>query len=626
MKTRLWLLLVVLASLSLPGGLVWAQQAKVTAGLTSDVVEVGEGFYVEVRAEVEGNGNASSPSFDAPPSFSVSGPSTSSTGFSLSFGRGQTQMKRTFTARWYLIGSEQGSFTLKPPTIIVDGKVVTARGKLTVKVVPVGQGPTKPKRPRRRRGAFGGFGSFFGPSPGMPSPYFDDDEIEDPEEQLEPKARELMLGEEPDPWVFLRVLADEEQAVVGEQVTLSYYVYFRTDLRRASQQEPPLTDFLRMDIDQPITDGPLITAVGRYRYHVQLLDKVAVFPLRAGELHVGELEGTFYGRRFGNKEIERTSNDLVISVSEPPLDGRPAGYRVGDVGRFRMAAEVKPRKTKAGDTVAVMVRVSGRGMLPSSLRVPERAGVEWLAPEKKDNITFNSGSVGGWRTFGYAVRLRETGSVDLGTIELPYWDPWRERYEIASAELGRVQVEEATMPGPEATGSAEPSSDDPLAKLPSARPEMTAFEPDVDEGFEPGRLWAMVLAPPLGVAALQLAAGAAATVRRRRRDKKDSPAVLAKRAIADAKGEHGTKDAAAAVERAIHLALEARTGLKTRGILRADLENELTEAGLEPERAAEAIDLLDRCSTLRFEPDPDESAGSDLVEGGRRFIKALRLG
>ncbi|HHH30651.1 MAG TPA: hypothetical protein ENK57_20230, partial [Polyangiaceae bacterium] len=425
MRQKLALLLVAMMAMVLPVRLSWAQKVQVTAGLTADVVEVGEGFYVELRASVEGGGSATSPNLVVPPSFSVSGPSTTTTGMSMSFGQGRTQMRRTFTARWFVVANQTGTFTLSNPTVIVDGNVVTASGKLKVKVVPVGQGPKKPKA-SPRSSPFGGFGSFFGPnlSPGFNTPFFEDDEVDDPTE-LEPKARELMMKDEPDPWVFLRVMADKERAMVGEQVTLSYYVYFRADMKLTSQREPPLTDFLRMDLDRTPTDPPLITAVGKWRYHVKLLDQVAVFPLRAGKLHVGELAATFTGRRFGSRELARTSNDLVLDIREPPLEGRPSGYRVGDVGKFRMQAEVKPRETTVGDTVAVLVRVSGRGMLPSELLVPERAGVEWLKPEKKDHISVAGGRVGGWRSFGYAVRILEEGKVDLGTIELPYWDPSR---------------------------------------------------------------------------------------------------------------------------------------------------------------------------------------------------------
>lgn len=624
MRSKLVLCLLALSSLVLPTSWAWAQKAQVTAGLTTDVVEVGEGFYVELRASVEGGANAGSPNLVAPAAFSVSGPSTTTTGMSMSFGQGRTQMRRTFTARWFVVANQTGSFTLNNPTVIVDGDVVTASGQLKVKVVPVGQGPQKPK-PSRRSSPFGGFGSFFGPnfSPGLNAPLFDDDEVDDPTE-LEPKARELMMKEEPDPWVFLRVMADKSEAMVGEQVTLSYYVYFRADMKLTSQREPPLTDFLRMDLDRTPTDPPLITAVGKWRYHVKLLDQVAVFPLRAGELHVGEIAATFTGRRFGNRELSRKSNDLVIDVREPPLEGRPAGYRVGDVGKFRMQAEVKPRQTTAGDTVAVLVRVSGRGMLPSQLLVPERAGIEWLKPEKKDNISVGGGRVGGWRSFGYAVRIQQEGKVDLGTIELPYWDPSRKRYEVATAELGEITVKPAATPAPSASASPdEGDPDDPFSKLPAPRAELSAFESRGDDSFDPRQLWALVLAPPIGVAIAQLGAGAVATARRRRRNRKDDPAVLARQALADAKAGADAKDAAAAVERAVHLALESATGLKTRGVLLDELDEALTDERLDGAEAREAVDLLSACSALRFDPDPDEAAGGDLVARARKLLRAL---
>ena len=99
--------------------------------------------------------------------------------------------------------------------------------------------------------------------------------------------------------------------------------------------------------------------------------------------------------------------------------------------------------------------------------------------------------------------------------------------------------------------------------------------------------------------------------------------MLARQALADAKGQTDAKDAAASVERAVHLALESATGLKTRGLLLDELEGELIDKGIDDDPAREAVALLSDCSALRFEPDPDEAAGGDLVVRARKLVKAL---
>jgi BatD DUF11 like domain len=615
MRRLLWLLLACFVFL-IPAHVAWAQAAKVTCGLTADVAEVGEGFYVELRAEVPGNGNAGSPGFVAPSSFSVSGPSTSSTGFSLSFGQGPSKMRRTFTARWFVIGNTVGTYDIRAPTVIVDGKVVTASGSLRVKVVAQGQGPKK-ARPKPRTGAFGGFGSFFG---GNSSPSWDDGTDDAEPRELEPKARKLVLDSAPDPNLFLTLVADRQEAMVGEQVTLTAYAYVRQiRLTRQTSREPAFADFVRMDMGE-MSERALTTLVGNQRWQVQPVTRWAVFPLRAGKLSTGTW-GITARRRVGATSIERSSNDVIIDVREPPLDGRPASYRIGDVGRFKLSAEVRPRDTSVGETVAVKVKVQGRGMLPSSLQVPAREGIEWLDPEKKESIGLRGGKIGGWRSFGYAVRLRDAGKVDLGTIELTYWDPVYRRYDTTAVELGHVRV--APAKGGAATAPADEKREDPFAELAKARSKANAFEPTGEGGIEPMWLWALVLTPPLGVALSQLGVRAAVTARRRRRDRKEDPAQLAKKALAEAKAAGDPKDAAAAIERAIHLALEAATGIKSRGVLQSELEGKLVAAGLDTERAAATLAILERCSALRFDPSPDDDAATTLGTDGRAAVKAL---
>jgi hypothetical protein len=595
--------------------------AEVSARLSTDTVEVDQGFHVELSAEVEDGPMPSSPELLVPPDFSASGPNVSSTGMRLQIGAGPMTVKRTYAARWYLVPSKPGTFRIPPPSVQIGGERVRARGALEIRVVPAGQRPPHSTQRRRPRSGFGGFGGFFGPS--LPFDFDDpfDEEADEPTE-LEPRARDLMLPREPESHVFLRLVPDKTEAVVGEQITLGYYVYYRADMKLTDQREPPLSDFLRMDLDRGSAAGDaIITSVGRWRYHVKMLDQVALFPLHAGKLATGTLTGRFEARVLGNRQLDRESNEVVIDVREPTKDGRPLGYRLGDVGRFKLSAEVEPRTTTVGETVAVRVRVSGRGQLPGQLDLPQRTGVEWLEPEKHEEISVQHGKVGGWRSFGYAVRFREQGEVPLGSIELSFWDPERGRYETASVELGNVLVQKGAAPA--AAASSEVDEDDPFASVAKPRAELRAWAPAGDEGFEPRILWTLVLLGPLGVVFSQLGLRAAGHLRQRRRERKSDPAVLAGRALGEVKRAEDGKDAAATAERAVHLAVEAATGIKSRGVLLAELAGRLEAEGIDPALGAEVVQLLERCSAIRFEPEGDAAIAVDLQKRAGATVKAL---
>jgi len=590
---------------------------EVTADLSSSVVEIDEGFMVEMRAMGDSGVAPSSPTLRPPAGIRCSGPSVSQRTMA-HFGGGRSLIKRGIGATWQCVASAPGGFRIPNPTVIADGKVVTARADLRIRVVPSGQG-TRPRSRRGRRGrSFGGIFNF--PSGPVDDRFPDDDEEE--EKQLSPRAKELALKREPDSYVFVRMVADKDSVVVGEQISLSYYVYYRTDLQLTVQREPALADFLRMQLDKSDgADEPVITSVGTWRYHVKLLDRVAVFPLRAGKLKTGILTAKFKGSRFSGRELERTSNELEIDVREPPLKGRPVGYRVGDVGRFTLTAKVSPRETVAGETVAVLVRLTGTGALPSSLKIPERVGVEWLRPEKNEDITVRRGKITGWRSFGYAVRLSRPGEIELGKVELPFFDAKKGEYQVASVELGSVRVRKGK--GDAKTSTQDAADDDPFSSLAKPRNSFGEFVAIGDAGFDPLVLWTLVLLPPFGVAFSGMAWSTLGKLRRRREQRERDPAVLAKRALADAQRAETPKDAAAAAERAIHLAVEAASGVKSRGVLLTDLPARLVERDLDEALVARVVRLLEQCSAILFEPG-DEPAGADaVVLGTRALLKDL---
>ncbi len=546
---------------------------------------------------------------------------------------------RGIGASWQLVASERGIFDIPLPTVIIDGQTRTALGRLRVRVVKAGSRPRVrgrdpfafpiPSPLGRPFGSLSGGRRRLGGRFGHSFPFqIDDDTVPDePDEptQLPLKARRLAMSTEPDPYVFVRLMAAPDHAVVGEQVTLSYYVYYRTDLQLTVQREPPLADFLRHGLDKaPGTNEAIITSVGRWRYHAKMLDQVALFPLRAGRLKTGVLTTKFKGRRFGARQVERKSNDLEITVREPPLEDRPLGYRLGDVGRFKLTAEVTPRETRVGESVAVLVRLTGTGALPPALRVPERTGVEWLKPEKREELRVRNGKIGGWRTFGYAVRFAKPGQVRLGSVELPYFDAVKAEYHVASVDLGDISVLPAA-PGSAADAGAElaETDDGPFATLAKPRTSLGPFEASPDQGFEPRLLWGLVLTPPLGVAVAGLMFRAGRRWRQRRRDKKQDPAVMARRALGTMRQAADGKDQVAAAERAIHLAVEAATTIKSRGVLLVDLADKLVAKGLLRPLVDEVVELLERCAEVRFEPTPADEAAAGVVRTAQRLVKQL---
>jgi hypothetical protein len=309
-------------------------------------------------------------------------------------------------------------------------------------------------------------------------------------------------------------------------------------------------------------------------------------------------------------------------VSEPPKEGRPPGY-AGDVGSFELRATVEPRSIPVGGSVAVTARVKGRGRLPGSLLLPEQSGSEWLEPTVRDEASVENSVVGGTRSFSYLVRMTKPGTIDLGSLRLPQFDPATGRYRVQSFALGNVSVE-APASGAAPDDAAGPKPGPRLSDEVRFRPALGAVAPKrywTDRGFY---WWTLGLGPSLVLGAAGLL-GLAGRVRRSLASRADSQATHATRALADARqalaaGPPGA--VASAAERALYNAIEWSTGVKARAVLRADLGRELSAAGLPEELASRLVAALDASGQLRFGAG-DPARARAVVDDAEGLVKQL---
>src|SRR5205823_2046245 len=121
-------------------------------------------------------------------------------------------------------------------------------------------------------------------------------------------------------------------------------------------------------------------------------------------------------------------------------------------------------------------------------------------------------------------------------------------------------------------------SADPFATVAGARHDLSAWSPRSRSAWMNGSaFWAIVAAPPLVVGLFFAGARAGESMKKRRAAGKNSPAALAAKALRDAKDAAKNDDAkalAAALERAIHFAIEDATRLKSRGVVADSLPGE----------------------------------------------------
>jgi hypothetical protein len=536
---------------------------------------------------------------------------------------GRMSTQRGVTAVWTLRATKLGTFTIGPPTIRVGGKRYQGQS-LSVRVLPAGQAPP---RPTQQPNAFDPFGGLFGQMPQIQFPGFNEPPPQ-PRDVPQSDPR-YALDSARAPLAFLHATIDKPSAVVGEQVTYTVYGYvdtthFNQEPEWADPHEAPANDFQKRSLSD---DGKIVplgyTDIGGKLYAVRLLRKLALFPLKTGDLDVGEMTIELSVPGGGL----RRSEDLHVHVTDPTLQGRPPGYAVGDVGQFSLTAEISGRDIEQEGAIGVTVTLSGNGNLPSSLDPPEQAGVEWLDPQVNEKVGAQKGdNFGGSRTFQYVVRLHRAGDIDLGDFTLAYWEPQNRVYQIARAPLGRVHV----RPGPAPSAAAEQAAD-PLPGLPRVR---TTREPVAGERRhldDAPSFWFGLGAMPLAYGVVVAAAGTARRAREKRAQRGASPEAELRsrvRAADEAASSGDSRALDAATARALEAATIVGCNLNVRGLATSNVAAALREAGTGEADASEIEGILLACDAARFSSAAGGETGgaSEAIERwtrGRRAIERI---
>lgn len=598
----------------------------VKTAVSAHQVALGDTFVVQLTAMGDGSGrtDVTGQSLPLPPGMTTSAPSISQN-TQMSIANGQMTRSVGVVATWTVAANKLGSFVVGPPSITMGGE--RAQGNsIAIQVLPAGGAPSR----RQQRNAFDPFnfmdpfgtGSPFPPGFNFKSP-FDDDQ----DQQAPSYPDELRMDKAPDPIAFLRAAVTPDHVVVGQQVTLRVYAYgARGTFQPENTNEPKHADFLAFDL-KPEENRFYAVPIGDARYYGIKLYEQPLFPLHAGTLRAGDMSMGFAGRNYPHpapgQTLRRESNWVDVVVTEPPLKDRPAGYRIGDVGEYKLEATVEPRDISAGESIGVVAKLSGIGNVPFKIQTPEQTGVEWQEPALSEKLEAPHGVVQGRRTFTYVVKLNEAGDVDLGDVTLPYWDLKRQRYVTARASLGRVHVK--PNPNAKAIPPAEQKIDR-LAGALKARDSLSSFAgPAKSLSDRPGFFGWLLLAP-FGVVLAGGAVSASSKLREKMRARGTSLSAQLDAALREAKAAAG-KDASqtvAALERAVFLGIEQKMGFKARAVLKTELARTLNERGLPEERARALAAILQDCDALRFTGaasgvDPDE-----LVKRTQSTLLALR--
>ncbi|WNG34640.1 protein BatD [Archangium violaceum] len=559
--------------------------------------------------------------FPAPEDFEVLSSSQSTQSSIAMTGNGppviQTVRKHVLMMR----ANRTGNLTIPPAVLTAGGRTWRTESiKMTVRKGHVGGGSAQAQR-QRMPDPFRNFPGFGG----MQDPFADEEEEEEPNGRMQEDIR-IPRG---DSDLFLRATLDKKQVYVGEQVTLSLYIYSRVDLSSVDAVTMPKLDgFWSEDVESPTQLSGEQRVVNGIPYRTYLLRRRALFPVKSGTLAVTPAEADITtGFLFAGHRVHRVSNGLEVEVKPLPPGG-PKGMPSAHVGEWKLSLDVSQTRVELGQPVTVRVVLDGSGnvknVTPPRLEAP--AAFKVYDPTTTDKVTPNKWKIQGRRVQEYLVMPQRTGSFTLPALEFPYFDPKTGRYEVSRTDPVEITVE----PGAGGVASSGP------ATSPSQMADAASEQKNVltTGGLRPLRYQARFEEPAAAVwqrpffvpavltpVGLMVALGLAGLVRGRLSNQDEGSrnrqrAKAARKRLAEAEKLRGGSSSAfyGEVEKAVLNFLEARLHAPVGGLTRDALEAKLAEAGVDAARRQRVRFVLEACDAGRFAPGAEPAARERILD------------
>ena len=527
---------------------------------------------------------------------------------SFSFGGGGSAFRKIRTWTLVLQPRREGKLVILPGRVEVGGKRYET-GRITVEVAPARGGGQRQAQPAPQR------------PPGFPPiPGFDDDPFD------------ALLGGGPQPSendLFLRATVDRREVHVGEQVTLSVWLFSRVDVRHVEGLKMPRLDgFWAEELQTPRQISAETRVIDGVPYQAYLIQRRALFPLRAGEMSIEPVElDVVTGRSLfgGGRRQHRKSLGATLTVRPLP-EGAPPAFRRGNVGQWSLRVEATPQEVALGDPVTVRVVAEGQGNL-RNLELPELGkidGFKLFEPTRSEEVAIRDLRYGGSKTAEYVLVPERAGSFEVPPLAFAFFDPKAGQYvsmETAPIALTVLQGQGSAVAQAPAPPAPQERQRDGGLVPPRVAPVIVAAQ-------EPlwSRPWflAALLAPALavlGVVAAPLLRRGGTRPARRKAKGRAAPGLPAEvRRLAEA------GDAAfwAACEKALLDGAAARLGRPAHGLQRSELLAALRAAGVEEGAVEAARETLVRCEMARYAPGAlDAGAVAAVRDAAERALAGM---
>ena len=272
--------------------------------------------------------------------------------------------------------------------------------------------------------------------------------------------------------VFLEATLNKNSAYLGEQIILTYKIYYTVPITNlAISKAPSYSGFWTKDItdNNGVLQQSSIIKNGK-EYRVATAQEIVLIPQKSGTLTIDPLSiscvaqikterqhqrsqdpfdsffGDIMGTSYTNVKKELTSQPIEVEVKALPTADKPESFK-GAVGQFTFTSKIDKTEMKANDDAfTVTYTVSGKGNI-ELLELPKpNFPPDFDDYEPKINTTTKNNSYGlsGTKKAEYIVIPRVSGNFTLKPVEFSYFDPSKKKYVTLTSEQYELNVERSS--------------------------------------------------------------------------------------------------------------------------------------------------------------------------------------
>ena len=277
-------------------------------------------------------------------------------------------------------------------------------------------------------------------------------------------AKKLSSNQVPQRKFFIEAKVNNPKPYRGEQVTITYTLYTKTDLSGFDIHKlPRYKGFWSKELYSPNNLQLREAWVNNDKWYASVVKKIALFPTQSGVVNIEPLTAIVGvrergSRGFGFGSLFSPSKEYTIATNTLELDVKPLppspGKKSAAVGIWNIQSQISSTSIAQDEAVTLKIILQGTGNVQAvdiqDIFFPRE--LEVFDPEvnvKQNEITDN---ISGVKTIEYVLIPRQSGEIKIPSVELVYFDLERKKWRTKKTREIELSVEKSSNVAAGATG------------------------------------------------------------------------------------------------------------------------------------------------------------------------------